>query len=316
MSNFARIALTLMVTLSATFTAAGSAHAVDKQKALNNMKKEAGRAYEEGKYQRASELFWTAWQTAPNQTGLLYNAARTAHIAGQVERAEMLYRKFLALPNRAGAAVAKCQARLNEIVDSRADSMAESARRAANSGEHARAAELYEKAAALSPRRARYAKLAKSHREMGSEKNGAKVALAPVKVPVPAPITQPETPQVSLEKAPSAPSQPRWLSASLLGVGAVSLGATVWLAISSQRQSDQLNEALAVKDGAGLVTGIEHADAVEKTDRIAMFKTVSVITGALSVGALAVGTWMWFSKSDSKVSVLPLYNGASMQVRF
>lgn len=296
--------------------------AVDKAKALSNMLKEAGRAYEEGNYQRATQLYWTAWQTAPEKTSLLYNAARTAHIAGQIERAQTLYRKFLALPNRTQAAVPKCEKHLAEIVDGRSDSLAESARRAASKGENARAATLYDRAASMSPRRPRYAELAKSQRALAVKASPTPPVVAPT-TPKPPPKTAKKPPKVALpatalsaDVAQRAPrSGPDGLAWALLGVAASGVGVTVALGLQSRSLEADYEQKIGVTKGGYIQWN--RPDAVKASEKIGSFKTMTVIAGAVSTTALIGGLWRWLARAPAPaISVSPSPNGASFAVRF
>lgn len=285
---------------------------VDKQRALTTMKAEAGRAYEEGQYARASELFWTAWQLDKAQTGLLYNAARTAQIAGQLERAEELYRLFLSLPERDAAAEARCRGHLEEIADTRADSRAELARRAAAAGDHRRSAALYREAAALSPRRARYQEAAAAEDTALADGNRAAAPNAAGGVqPAPAATEPPPQAQTApgAHAAPGLPAVrhdvepalqgPGWLAGGLLGVGAVAAVGALLLQRDAAARADALQGELALLDSDGFIVGVTYADATRRDEAIGRDRSVAVAGLGLAAAFVGAGAWLWWRRGDA-----------------
>lgn len=91
------------------------AAAVDNTKAAAALATSAREAYQAGQHERAADLFMQAWQAALSETGLLYNAARASHQAGQLREAETRYRQFLALPTHDKAVDTKVAGYLHEI---------------------------------------------------------------------------------------------------------------------------------------------------------------------------------------------------------
>lgn len=281
----------------------------------------ARQAYEVGNFAQAAALYMQAWKLVPAQTGLLYNAARAGHLAGQIDDAEANYRQFLALPDHDRAVDGKIQGFLDEIRLHRADVLAESAAKAMAAGHADTAAEQYRAALDAAPERLEWLpKLAAAEGAAGHPDQGRRhlrayldraPADAPGRVQARLRLTELETPA---EPQASAGGQaPGWIALGL-GVGA---GATAgWLWWLAQGEQEDLNKRLAIRDAQGTVTGVDYPSAVRDHDQIGQHLTAAAVTGGAAVVLTAVGAWWLGTHGAARVAALPAPGGAILTARF
>ena len=103
--------LMLACVLPALPVTAGDSHT---KRAVVSVGEEATRAFEDGDFARAAELYLNAWQLAP-ESKYLYGAARCAHMAGHHEQAMAGYRRFLAAKGADERRVANVKRYMEEI---------------------------------------------------------------------------------------------------------------------------------------------------------------------------------------------------------
>ena len=117
------------------------------------MARHAAAAYDAGDYLRAMQLYADAAQSDPTSPAYLYGAARAAHLAGDLDKAEAFYNRYLALGGDDPARLAKARERLGEVRGLRADRRFADAAAAARSENWPLAAQLYLEAWQLAPDR-------------------------------------------------------------------------------------------------------------------------------------------------------------------
>lgn len=108
----------------------------------------AEKSYQEGQFDRASELFEQAWRAATAESTLLYNAARAAQMARQWDRAEQLYGDYLAGEGQDPKFLAKAQRYLVDVRLARVKARANDAEQKAKVAGELQAAGRYREAAA------------------------------------------------------------------------------------------------------------------------------------------------------------------------
>ena len=325
---------TALVTAFATNALAAPS---DAAKAVSG---QAAKAYKAGDYARASELFESAWRLDKGDSRLLYNAARCAQLGGKPERAEGLYRAFMKLPERDATAEEKARDYLRVLDVKRAESKAEQARKAEESGEHGKAALLYAAAADMVPdrhiwrfRAAQAARMAgddgdaranlqrylKDAPADAAEREQATRALARLNTPKSAPKAADKP--ASADKPTVIATQPASLPRVrgigdhlLLGATAVGVGAALFCWYSASTLEDELDGKLKDRDKNGLIVGIKHGAAVEMADDIASYYT---LLGASIGAAAAAGTWWWLrGDAPARVTLVPVGPGAMLVGRF
>jgi tetratricopeptide (TPR) repeat protein len=307
------------------------AQGADRGKAAQTMAATAMKAYQDGNYERASELFLNAWRTDPANSGLLYNAARAAHLHGKLDRAEEHYREFMKQEKREPALEGKAKGYLDELRLKRAEAKADEAATAQKANDPVTAAQLYRLAADVAPERVEYAfRAAKAEFQAGRAQEARKLAdeylkkapadapdrpeaqalVARIDQPVvvkpaavsPAPAAAPGSPTVSA--APGAPSRtPAWIA---LCSGAALAGAGVGLYFMAAGADADLEAKLAQKDkDTGLVSGIGYDEAVAERDRIGTLKTASVAAIGVGAAALGGGGWLFATSGPKTAMVVP-----------
>ncbi len=307
----------------------------------------AAAAYKKGDYVRASELFENAWQLQTGNTRLLYNAARTAQLAGKPERAESLYRRFMKLPKRDAKAEVKARDYLQVLDVRRAESKAEQARKAAEAGKHGTAALLWAAAARLAPDRHMYVFRAGQEAMLGGDKAEAKAHLqrylktAPAdatdrpeakaylaKLNRPTPVVKPAVPPSKQAPVAVAVKKPEPVSHTMeytLVGGGVLLGLiSAWQYFEAEGAAEELRDQFKQTNAGGQIIGISWADAESENETIAVQRTIAAASGVIGGVALAAGLVMRLTADDpaqgakkaTSIELVPRRNGAGMVVRF
>ncbi len=143
-----RAALVLILCLSAPAAFARDAHTA---RAVHSVGEEATKAFEDGDFGRAAELYMNAWQLAP-EAKYLYGAARCAHMAGHHEEAMTRYRRFLAANGADDRRVANAKRYMDEITADKLETLLHDANKVARDSPEL-AAEIYLEAYALDAKR-------------------------------------------------------------------------------------------------------------------------------------------------------------------
>jgi len=327
------------------------AHA-DKTTAATSMSREALSAYDAGDYSRAGQLYEQAFKIDPKPE-FLFGAARSAHLFGDLEKAEDLYRKVTVRPNVTPALVKKAQDYIADVRVARSEQKAREAQSMQGRGDKRLAAQLWQDAFALNPQRVdwlvragrlqedvgdkdaaiatyrRYIQDAPATASDQAEAHARLAILAPA-VTGPAPGAAPPAAKPALEETAVHPvpvveqsAVPSQEGASLRKLGGwASLGAggvltvtgIVFYALAAQDDS-ALQSALARRDAQGHITGVSLAEARTRQDKIDTGKTTGVILGGVGVAAMGLGAWLWLGE-PAKVAVLPTWNGANLTMRW
>jgi tetratricopeptide (TPR) repeat protein len=102
-----------------------------------------------GNLERGAELYLEIWRLDHSVHPALYNAARLYQLAGNLDKAEQLFRELLQQPDLAADARGKAQTKLAEVQQRRAERRSEEAARAESNGQYAIAADLWAEAVAM-----------------------------------------------------------------------------------------------------------------------------------------------------------------------
>lgn len=295
----------------------------------------AHRELDAGHFARAAELFLDLYKADKTQLPLLYNAARANHLASNLDKAEELYREYIALPNADPAVIAKITPHLADIANRRAEAKAETAGKAEAAGNFALAAQLWADAVAMRPaktawllRHARCLHLA-GDKAAALQAYDKYLALAEATAPgsvdvarwraelapktfdeVPVPKDAPPTVVVAPGELPS-----RLIAYAFLGTGvAVGLGG---LALYMATQNDlEGYDAKVAKPGSGKVVAWSLAEANAERDSLNQRIYTSWVLGGTGVVAAGVGVWLAFRSPQGKVTVAPVRDGLLVMVRF
>lgn len=106
-----------------------------------------------GNLERGAELYLEIWRIDRSAQPALYNAARLYQLAGNLDKAEQLYREFLQLSDLTAEARGKAEGKLAEVQQRRAEKRSEEAARAEGNGQYAVAADLWAEAVAMDGKR-------------------------------------------------------------------------------------------------------------------------------------------------------------------
>ncbi|MBM4346441.1 MAG: hypothetical protein FJ100_23945 [Deltaproteobacteria bacterium] len=329
-----KVAAAAVVACALVFAAAPAAEAANPR-VVAALVAAAEKEFDAGNFARAADLFLEIWKQDKAQIVVLYNAARAAHLAGQVDRAEDLYREYLALPNADAAITAKIQPHLQDLANRRADAKAEAAAKAETTGNFALAAQLWGDAAAARPdkpawqlRRARALHLAgdkaaalaaydqylaRDPDKASGQGDAAKwrAELAPKSLddmPVP---KDPEV--VRPVKVAEPPSKlPAY---ALLGGGAAAALGGLGLYLATQGDVAQFEKD--TQPGAdGKVAGLSYSEANSERARLNGRIYASWALGGASALAAVAGAWLLASRPAGKVAVGPTGSGVLLAVRF
>ena len=302
-----------------------TAWAVDKVAAAASMARQAANAYEAGDYPRASDLYESAWALNPRDSAVLYSAARAAQLAGNLDRADALYRRFLALPqDGTGDYAEKAKQHLAEIPQKRAADQAAAAAQARSGGHPALAAELYHAALLLDPARfawlleAARAEQAAGNKEAAladyrawqdkapadaAERHEVAAALLALEPPVAAPeVPAVATPRVRRIEATPPRTWPAWTTVAVGGVAAV-VGGGLWLSANGQDQ--QLQRDLAVTDAKTTwITGVTRDAAHSRATEIEGNYRTAAIATSVGVAIVAAGL-VWLRLRQAPAAARP-----------
>ncbi len=322
------------------------ASAIDGQKAAVSMGAQAAKAYQNGDFARATEIYLNAWRTDPKTPGWLFGAARAAEAAGDREHAESHYKAFLEQPTADADRVAKAKQALTFLADARWREREQEADKQVKAGAAQTAAgtylDLYRtrsdrhdvlfKAATASQEAgdldAANAALQQYLERAGAGAPSATEAAARLKV-VKAALARKQSPQAAGETAentegvPAAqavqapilvqadhPQSAGWTVMGIMGVGAaIGLGGLgVYLATLGDIDSYKQ----AMRHGAdGKVFALSYAEADSRVSSIRTRETVAWALGGVGLATVGVGAWLALGSHHS-VTLAPPPSGTGI----
>lgn len=265
----------------------------------------AREAYDAGRFAEAADLYLKAWQSAPTQTGLLYNAARASHLASQWREADQRYQQFLNLPEHDRVVDDKVRAYREQLRQQEAQAQAAEASRLLAAGQAAQAAGLYREALQRAPEQLEWLPpLAEAEAQNGQVPQARQdwqrylqqtAEDAPQRAQVQIRLT--ETDQTVNKGMGRTPG---WIGAGL----AVAAGATaIVLAVQAGSTQKTLNAQLADRDAQGHIRGVGWDEAQRTSSSIAQQKTAALIVGVTAIGLAGVSTWWLLRRDTSTVAV-------------
>ncbi len=297
------------------------------EKLLATMASAAKKAFDDGAFQHAGELYldYFGQEHAPIA---LFSAARSFHLAGLIDKADELYKQFSDIRTAEAGQVQKAAAYRLEIAERRADRKAEEAARAEQAGHYLAAAELWADARRDAP--TRWSLLARQGRatQLAGQQQQASVLFrlfldsAPTDAADRPAVLRWQAsvePPVAVEPAKAAtgsdsvgqptvvqllppvmaapvrrPAEPKPIAA----YAAVALGSAMEIAglltyLAARGSSDDLVSRLAQVDKNGLVVGVTDQQARTKSSDIAREKTISASMALLGAAGLGLGIWLW-----------------------
>lgn len=311
------------------------ASAVDANRVAEGMADRAAHAYEDGDHLRAADLYESAWRLDPGHSPWLYNAGRAAHVAGKLDRAEALYRQFLALPGRDAVFAGKAQDHLQAIVQRRAENLADQAAFATQARNHASAARLYEQAWQLLPTRIAYLLQAARAELLAGERAGAErdfrewLSRAPADAPerseaetalqpalAVAAEPTPTAPPMSVV-APAEPPAPRWPEWTAVAAGGTltAIGMGMYL-LGSTEEAAYERDLAKTDPSTGWIVGLSHDAANSRADAVQARYVQAAVLGSVGVAALSAGAWLLLRGPQARATLAVAPGGASLAVRF
>jgi tetratricopeptide (TPR) repeat protein len=298
----------------------------------------AQKEFDAGNFERAAELFLNIYQQDPSQPTALYNAARSAHLAGKLDRAEDLYSRYEALPAAEAAKLEKIKGLRGEILVKRGEMRADEANAAERTGQYAVALQLWTDAVRFNPSRSAWWARAGRAAQLAGRVEDARswyqrvlneaAAAAPERAdaqrweaelpPVAAaaaPSKVAETGIASGESAPTAvPSKLPGMALAGLGGAAVLAGGVVLLL--AQGDQAELDSQLATRDASGGITGITKAKAVEEASRISSNYNLGWGLAGGGLVVAGIGTWWLLRNPQKTVRLVPTGNGVQLAWSF
>lgn len=296
---------------------------------------QAKKAYDDGQFDRAFDLYLAALRAEPGTVAYLYAAARAAHQAGKLDRAEETYLQALKAPDLAADLRDRCTAYLDAIATTRSEARAQEAESLQKAGKYAQAAGVWREAAALQPSRGIYfcragrasrladdpaaalrdyaacrdkarpdtADHAEALRVLKELETAAVSAAAPlpapkVEAPPPKPAAAPPSvpaPAPAATVVAPAPAPASWPAWVALGGGAALVAAGAGLVAWAGQDEAALNARIDATT-AGKVTQISYADA--KAEHAGINQRYAVGWSAVGLGAAAVGLGAWLQWRD------------------
>lgn len=141
---------TALVTLGLVLSAPSlSVAAAAPNKTVQMLLAAAQKQADAGNLERGAELYLEIWRLDHSVHPALYNAARLYQLAGNLDKAEQLFRELLQQADLPADARSKAQAKLAEVQQRRAERRSEEAARAEGNGQYAIAADLWAEAVAM-----------------------------------------------------------------------------------------------------------------------------------------------------------------------
>ena len=312
-----------------------------RSKVVQTLITAAQKEFDAANFERAGQLFLEIWRQDKTLPPALYNAARAWHLAGKLDKADALYREYLALPGIEAAARSKIDEHLADLRLRRSEAYADDAAQAEKAANFALAVRLWGEALQIQPRPAWLLRRARAEHLAGNAEAATKgydryLELATETAPERADALRwraelqpsaPAAPKALGTTAPSLPSEAgatayqrletapdRTLAWILTGGGAaVGLaGAGLYLATLSDQAA---HEASLEARTDGKFSGTAYEDAKASADAINGRVRLAWAVGGAGAVAAGVGAWMLL-KTPGKVAVAPVPGGAIVAWRW
>lgn len=306
-------------------TAAGprAATAAPNAKLSDALVTAAQREFDAGRFERAAELFLDIWRQDDRAAVALYNAARSFHLGGILERADGVYREFLARAKPDPATEAKVRNHMADVDRRRAQARATEAVRAEEAGRYIVAAQLWSEAGSLQPDNPEFTLKEGRALHLGGDITAARdrynryLAAAPPDDPQRAVATQWQTALDATTEAAGAPATARtWAGWACVVAGAGAGGAGLWFVAGAATATDELERKLATTDAAGKITGIGEAAARVEADRIDRQFLLGWSSVGVGVAAGAIGAWLLATRPGAGAVVTWGPRAVGVAVRF
>lgn len=315
--------------------------ATSRSKVVQTLITAAQKEFDAAHFERAGQLFLEIWRQDKTLPPALYNAARAWHLAGKLDKAEELYREYLALPGIEAAPRAKIEEQLADLRLRRAEAYADDAGQAEKAANFALAVRLWGEALQIQPKPAWLLRRARAEHLAGNAEAAIKgydryLELATEAAPDRADALrwraelQPSAPAATTRPATGGPALPsgaavgtvaggssdhevasapdRTLAWAVLGGGAaVGLGG-VGLYLATLSDQAAYEASLAAKTG-GKYSGTAYEDAKASADAINGRVRLAWAVGGVGAVTAGVGAWLLL-KRPGKVAVAPVPGGA------
>ena len=282
---------------------------------------QAKKAYDDGQYDRATELYLVAAREDDAAVSFVYAAARSAHMAGRLDQADELYRRALKTGKLPSEIAEKSAAYLDAIASKRAETLDAEADRMQQAGQYPAAADAWRAAAAAQPKRAVY--LCRAGRAARLAGNVAQAQgdyqACRDKAAVDAP-ERADAERVLAEMAAAGRAQERgiavnvppgqdktsaWMATAGAGVGLLAGATLLYLGATASAVANKM--PVKTTDDVGKYNAaFDHAEG--------LWRGGAVVTGLGVVGA-GVAAWLHV-RGPKTVVALPTADGAMLAVRF
>lgn len=355
-SRLAGWPLRLLCLAALTALTATPAWAFDKQKAAAKMAQQALEAYESGNYERAAELYGSAYQTDSNPD-YLYAQARAEQVGGKPDLATKHLEDVAVHPAATPERVTKAKELLEGLRLNRLDKQVTDGEAAARSGDYKLAAQLWQDVAKQSPKRVDLLYRSAVALQQAGDLPGALAAFDAYIKKAPAGAgdvnqarlrrdaiaeklnpggksgastttgTQPSSGNAGTSSTPANPvagvhAEPASSSSPTLGYivagggAALVIGAVVLYAVT---QSDvSAFQAATAANAQGKITGTDLQTATDQHASIQNREIASIAMGGAGLALAGVGTWLILRTPDAKVTWTPgpALAGAGLAWRF
>ncbi len=319
---FAHFRIIIATIALVSVLAAAPASALDALQQAAATAATAREAYDAAAYDRAAALYLAAWQIAPSQVGLLYNAGRAAHLAGQLRAAIERYQQFLTIPERDKSVDAKIHGYLEEIRVRLAEEQVVAGDRALAAADAPTAVQAFREAVTALPDRVQWLPRLAQAEEAAGDRDAARMhwrlylaKAAPDAAERALATRHLGDPDVGATAKPAV-TPPRWPGWLGLGLGVATGATAVTLAVLASGRQTTLNGQLAQHDAAGLITGIAYPDAQTEHDAIGRQKTSALVVGCVGIALAGAGVAWLLTHGDAQVTVAPGPLSAALTARF
>lgn len=300
----AALCLALAVTGVAMVGAQPASAESDAHEAALGALKLAQLEYQQGRYKEAARLFNRAWQLDPRPE-YLFNAARAAQRAFDLDDAEARFKRLLELPGVAEEVRRRAEIHRTEIRETRAHYA-----RSRGGTPPATAAGASDQVPGSPPQRADAAATPATP--------GTAAAITP-KPGVSTSAARPAAggdPTVAQFAAPATGlNVGAWATVGAGTTAGIGAAAVWWLA---RGETQELEDLLAERDPLGRISGVGERDAHQRATHIGTLRTLSAGLGITALIVIGAGAW-WLWADDTVAAsawAQPDSAGLGLQARF